>query len=864
MITKNDPDTDAEPTDDNEKETPGTLNAPKLDKDGKPTNKAVETAKQAHGICKGLKRGATEKSGRLDLCGTIASLYNGQAPFDQAGIDRRGEDWRSNFSTGFLPSIVDRVTPQMRDPIFRADILTHSTLPSEVPKSSEKSRKFCEKTTKLIRAWRGWNDFVSLLTQDVCLYGQGTPGAIDSDWRPRIFRPDQCYLFEGSDQHASKLPCVMFYQPMLMHEFLDIMRDRKAMETAGYDFDECIKAVNHGAGQKQGDSADPTPLEQQDAVREKGVLQYSAENQARTVNLFHLFVQEYDGTIALWTVSEEGGYGVRHIEDCEKELDSASIEDIVALFTLQVGNGKFYGSKGLGRLLANIHIATERLRCLAFDQQYLAGLVILQTKAGDIKNLQPVVMHPFIIVQGSATFSKETIAFNATDWKMLDDMLVSLAESIAGAFLPPNLNTAGAANTKIEAAQKAEREIALRQGVLGRFFAQFADLIGMMQRRIYSKTNIKEAVRIWKDKKEKEKKGIIAIAARIFKKIKAILGKDLDETYKTEMKESKLADQEAVTCIVELLDSGLSVEDIVMLSEAPTGNDLQSNNAERDQKTVDFIGTQWQNPYLNKRKMTELATSIAIGEDRMKLILNEQSVDPDDVARESRQQIIEFSEMIDGNDMPVAPSENHNLHRQALAPKLGQLMGILEKTMKAKMPITPAILKATGLGVKHYSTHLQLDKDSPPEQVAKEAQAMEIWNGMLDQAEKYLEQQEKNIAKAMETMAKNGQGGAAGGPGAGAGGPPADPAAMVEGAVNIRSQMAQEEAQRKQAEIDAQKLQLDRDKHEHTVAMDTISMAQENARLASEANMEAVRAGMQDASSEQAAVTKATTKAATK
>lgn len=824
------------------------LNSPELDeKTGKPTQKAINGAKQAQGIAKNLKKTAMEEGGRLVVAGEVASIYGGRPPFPQVELDRAGQGWRHNTSTGFLPSIIDRVTPQMRDPIFRAELLTHSTLPSEIDQSSRKSRKFCEVMTKTIRGWRGWNDFVSLLTQDICVYGIGSPGTIDADWRPRVFRPDQFFLFEDSDQHASKLQLAVFRESMLVHDFLDLFRNHAAAKVAKYNVEECIKAVNHTFGTKT-DSTDLTPLEEQDAIREKGTMQFSSENQAKTVNLFHVFVREWDGKIALWTVTEEGGYEVRHVEDCDEEFEIAAMEDVCALFTLQVGNGKFYGSKGLGRLLANIHNAIERLRCLGFDQNYLSGLLILLLKAGDLKTMQTHVMHPFIVVQGAnIEISKEQIQFNAVDWKMIDDMLTGIAESIAGAFLPPNLNTAGSANTKIEAAQKADREIAVRQGVLGRFFAQFADLIGMIQRKICSIRNLKEAVRLHEAKKATEKKGMVAMARKLFNKLARILGTKFNSEQQTApLPDVKIADKEAVEALLELLDFGLSIEEIVKLSDAVTGNDVQSNNAERDEKTVAFIMANQMNPYYNKKEMAKMQATIAIGEDRMKQLINEDQPDPDVQAREARQQLMEFSEFMGGQYLPVAQTDNHVVHRQVLSEKAGALVGVLEKTMQSGLPMDPGILTATSHSVAHYYGHLQMDKDTDPIKLQQELGVIQSWQAVVEQAQKFAEAQAKAAEQAKAAMAA--RGGAPGAPPPGPNGEPANPKDTVDAAVNLRGSVQED----KKLELEERRVAIEEDKHEHQVNMDTLTAASDLAKAQQEAQ-QAVIEGMKDAQAQKAA-----------
>lgn len=800
------------PSEDSDKLRHGAqLNSPELNEEGVPQNKAISSAEQAHAIAKALKKAAIEKGGRLELAGTVASLYNMEQPFPQKALNNAGQDWRANFSSGFLSSIVDRVTPQLRDPIYRAETLTHASLP-ETEGSAQKTRQFQEAITKLIRSWKGWNDFVSILAQDVVLHGGATPGRISADWRPKLFRPDQCYLFEKSDQHASKLQVVVFWEPILIHDFLDIIRDKEAAQLAGYNLEGCYKAANESSN--PGDKTEKTQLEEQDIIREKGNLQSAAENQGKVVNLFHVFVREYDGKLALWTVAEDGKHEVRHVEDCEEDLNIEGMIDAVSLFTLQVGNGKFYGSKGLGRLLANLHKSIERGRCLAIDQNYLSGLPILNILSSESGALSIVVQHPFIIIKGKVEVAKQTITFDATNWKELHDMLVGLAEQIAGAFIPPNLNTGGAANTKIEAAQKAEREIAVRQGVLGRFFAQFADLIGMMIRAILSPDNVKEAIRIHQENQEKKKTGLKVLAKKIVKFLAKIFGKEPEKT--TSYGESKLGDEEAVYAIVELLEKGITPEDLACLRDSAHGADVEGSTAERDQKTQQWIAANAMNPYMNKKKASEMSAKIECGEDRAKELLNRPLHDPEDIAVATREQISEWLDMIAGEAVPVAATDIHIIHREALVPRLGQFMGIIQKALETGVYLDPSVVLTARIANDHLAQHLQLDQDTPEEEKAQHIQMVQTWDAMAKQGEQLVKKQAAEQAKQDEAMAQQ----------QAAQGQPATPEQI---------------AALGQLKNDERKLDLEERKQDHTERMDGLNLIKDVALERAEAAKEGVK-----------------------
>ena len=712
-----------------------TLNSPEIGKDGKPTQRAVTSASQAYSIAKNLRDKA--KGGRIKTAATIAQKYNGEPPFNEQDLSKTGQAWRNNFSTNFLASIIDRVKPQMLDPINKADVLTHSVLPPQVENAATKSRKFCEATTKVIRRWPAWRDFASQLSQENVLFGNAVPAWLDgpTEWRPRLWKFDECYLPDGTSQHASTVQVAVFEQKMLIHEFIQLFADRDVAEKAGYTVDNCIVAANKSKPNNQR-KTDETDLQKQDRLREGAGLADSSAVEAKTVDLYHVLVRDYTGGVDLWTVTQDEGLEIRNIQDLHEQC-----EDALTLFTFQSGNGKLYGSKGLGRLLTNLHIAIERGRCLGADQMYLSGLIIFKTDKKDAASLQARVRHPFVFVSKDMEVITEQIQFNVQAFEMMDAKLTQLAESIAGAFIPPNLNQEGA-NTKIEAAQNAERELAVKEGVLGRFFDHLADLIGAMQRKIYSPINLREGKRAFDKKIERQQSGVKVLMRRVWKLLKAAF-KDKEKS-EPDITESGIgmADEEAVAAVVELLEAGLTVEDIAMLALSPAAVSNATDGAAKDNTTLLYIANNRQNPFIDQKAATEMEARIAIGEDRAKQLVV-QTDDPQVEAIALRQQLIELSEMMDTVPMPVAASDKHATHRKVIAAKIESIMQICQQAP------TPKTITAAKLILNHYGQHVQMDALMPPDQKKTEMQ------GVIADL-KTIASIEQAVAKQQEELAKQG------------------------------------------------------------------------------------------------------------
>lgn len=701
------------------------LNSPKLDEEtGKPTKRAISTFKQAHGIA--MRQYTKAKDGRFKTDATIADKYGGSPPFKNAHLKATGQDWRSNFCTNPLALVVDRSTPQLTDPIKAAEYLTYSSLPADRDGAADKTRKFRLRTTKLVRSWPGFVSMVGQVAQSTYIYGNAAPGWIDGDWRPRAFRRDETFIPEGTGQHASMAQFAVYRQPMLLHDFLQKIEDKEVAESAGYNWAGCVKAANEAAGIYA--DGDLSQLEQIDSMREGGALGFTHDGETKIVWMFHVLVREYGGGVNLWTVTQKGAHPVRFVENLHE-----SMEDATCLFTLQEGNEKFHGSKGAGRSLTNIHIALDRHRNSGADKVYMAGLPIFKNKGKDMNSIQMSVRSPFIFINGDAEMLADQVSFDFAAHEYLDKSLSALMEATAGAFIPPNLDGGGSSNTKIEAAQKAERELAVKNGVLGRWFGHIANLMGGIQRKAYKPENLKEALRIYEENKAKKEQGIRVMARRIWEWLSEVVGSDKNSAPE---EESKIADADAVQCIVDLLNDGLTIEDITEAALSPAGNNVEQQPEEQDNATVAFIDETALNPmlaqFINLKEAVKMKAEIRIKEDRANRLMLPDSQDPNIEAVAQRDQIQEWLAMSAGEAQPVASTDQHSIHRKTLIPYLTPVIQSLQSEP------TQELSEVGKLSIQHYADHLAADTTASEDNKAKEMGSVEQWQKIIMDADKVL------------------------------------------------------------------------------------------------------------------------------
>jgi hypothetical protein len=742
----------------------GQFNPPDLNAQGRPTNKPISSAQQAYSLYLRFKKQNRARANRNKV---IQDVYNGKSPYDQRELDDQNQGWRSNMSTQFLSSIVDRVTPRFTGAIHDLKYLTAAELPDSYDDYQNKSELYQMKTTELIRKWSSWTDFVQrVVTEDVL---QGYTAAMNIDehnWRPRTYRQEDVYFDEQTSQDVHRLDCFCIEQDFYIHELISLLEEPETTERAGFNIENLKFAIEHAMPPREDLPSDPRQLS--DMAREAS-LYFSWHKASKMVQTVHVFVRNYTGGIDHWWVnrgiSKSGQSGIGSMtEDTTgggEELffgDSVAnlMEDIITLFTFQAGNDRLFGSKGLGRLLVNIAISIERERNLYFDQQYIAGLLIGTAEEKDIPFLAPKVVSPFLILPKGMELMAQQMQFNPEAFAGLDNKLTAISEIIAGTFIPEQVSASGQVGqsdkTATEATIDATREEEIRQGILNRWWNQFTHLISQMQRRIYTPLNIRAALAYAEARDEAIATGLKLVDEEMMKRLLQI-DPAAGENYTTAPPYGR-ADGEAVQTIVALLDAGLSPDEILLLAYTPATEYNTNVGAIEDSKLLQFASVAQGNPYWDQGKLNFEGGAAMIGYRRAKdLFVGDPSMSTN--LEQQRAQYSEYTDMTQGQAMPVSDRDDHVQHNTALVQKVFASLN----TMRSIPPevIPEQDLNTMKLALMHGEAHVQAENKKNASIKSggrgKRTKEMQPLAAQLTEANKVFEGILNNRAKAQAAQA---------------------------------------------------------------------------------------------------------------
>ena len=625
---------------------------------------------------------------RVDKQAAILRRFNDAQPWDQKKLEASGQGWRQNFSTGFLSTMIMRAAPGYKQIIDNAKTLTSSTLSNETVDGQQKSILFQEQITKTIRKWNQFNDFISRLVIERCLMGAATPCFMDEwDWHPTLFNSDDILFPDGTPDHEDGVSYFVVKQQFQIHELADLLIDPETSATAGWHIENVITAINNAKPEdRRSDTNDKRKIEE--VIRESN-MSSSVTDGVKIIDARHLYIREHgSGKVSHWIVENKTNKGLfARIEQYE------SMAEVVVLMTLEIGDGKLYGSKGFGRMLYNIAVGKEQAMMLQLDNLYLGGLLLLKRENGKAKNEVAIsVAHPVCVVGESFSVVPEQIPVNTEAFFALDRAITSLAEMRVGTFIPSQVSPeTGEKRTATEVSYVSSVEQSLKDAQLRRQWQQFQRLVYQMQRRICSEDNIMKAQELL----EQEMAGTTKmIAQKFFNFLKTVGRLMVGHTVKP-----MIVNEDAVKCCMSLMRDGLTPEEIFELGQCPPqdmGDDTVEKEAAMEQIAAQYIG----HPMINQQELIGRNLSYKLGPTIAKKLLipdGDQTIKNEAV----RQQLLEIPALMAGEEIPVSPRDDDLLHLQVLMGKLPEVAQALKM-----QPVPQPILKAVNMAVKHAKEHL--------------------------------------------------------------------------------------------------------------------------------------------------------------
>ena len=694
-----------------------TIDAPERTDDGHGNQleleaRSVKTVDHAWNICK-----ATEQNNRTRAARTadIQSLHDGEPPRSSAGQAERGKSWQSNASTNWLSGIVGRVSQRFVNAIISQIYVTSSSLPAVNGPDKRKTDLLRAKFTKLIRSWDGHTGLINSLAVETALQGYAYAVFLDPyTYKPTMFKQDRAFVPELAGQHARDLQFMVAKMDYRLDEFIDLFKDEESAKEVGYDLDNCVYAANNARMQDPREDATTTQFRKFVEMINEGMLGLTfTSTGARVVSCWLLFNREYDGKVSFWLVHRDTGKMLRFSFKLFDEM-----QDVLAMFSFEPGNGCIHSSKGLGRKLAALTIMKELFRNGIIDNSRMSGLMVLRVDSKDKSKFAPAVMSPFVMLDKSVEIPAQQFTSNAESYRVTDTQIDGWAEQSVGAYLTQQLDAAGKSEkTATEANIDARRESEAADIMIRRWIDQFATLTQIQQRRAFSDDRIDDARRLTNKLIEDP----------------SLENKKFYEGHGN-------SDAMALRTLVEVMMDPLNItdEDIRVWRDSPASPLAHASDAAVAQGVSVVAQKYAGNPNVDQGKLIYRDIENSVGAEAAQELFIPKA-DETVMAEASRQQMMESVTMATSTmPIPVSPRDNHLVHGETLQKLLTEVAPIFSSPNPP-----PTALKAAELNLNHLFEHLQ----------AGSAQGLQK-NPAFGELEKFAEGFKKQLTEVVQINAE--------------------------------------------------------------------------------------------------------------
>lgn len=613
------------------------VNQPDLTSGLKPRRRAIRDAAQAKSIITTLETSGRERNIKN---ARIMAKYNSEKPYAQEALVAEGLSWKSNFTTKPLPMLIDKVAPRFTKAVDGVKYFTNSALPDGVEGSGVKTEAFRREITATVRAHPDWANFCNDLAQENALFGFAAVAWLDEfHWMPKFFRQDEFFVPSGTKQSPTGVQVITLKETFLLHELFSLIEDKESATTRGWDVKATVEALNESMPVDRKSQHSSWERIHEDMLRESN-LGMSFESGPRAVTVWHLLATEIDGKISHYIFLDKS---FKVLFTSEDQFDS--MQDALALFAFQQGNGKLQGSKGIGRELYSMAGILDRSRNEVVDRLNLAGKIIIQADDKALRKFKMSVVGNAILIGQGYTISDRKLDSGVEPFLKLDEFLTSLLDQMAGATTPKVFE--GERVTKAQVEFFAQREEETRDSIIGRWLVQFARAMTTIQKRLC------DANTADKDAKEMQKR-LLEIMTR----------EELNQ----------LANQPVAETVRDYTE--LKRQQIVVIAQEGRGNPLYNQRELEMQKVTAQVDEEFAN----------------------KVILPEE--DPTVVAEQTRLQQLELLIIAgQGAEVPVSPRDNHIVH-------LGIIMPLIEQTAQTAVQDPNAVGTLQALLV-HAEQHVE-------------------------------------------------------------------------------------------------------------------------------------------------------------
>lgn len=372
---------------------------------GRPVSKRIKSARTALLLFRKLKKNDEANAmSRARIC----SLYDGNPPYSNTELRRRGLAWCSNVEWGEFKSTINKNATSIWNMFNQPEhILTLSTdfLDPQNP-GADYGEIVANEVSRIVRSWTGY-DYLSMMgAMGLMKFGYGVSVWSDlHDWRPKAVQ-EGCFLVPHKTKSTSEdLSTVVILDEMSPQQVFQLIEDPETSKELGWN----VPALKKSMIRLYVDGIDGNPASEQSSAWESiqntiaTKVDGTNEDDLKPLRIVHLYTEELPG-------SNDQKVGITHqivIEDqpeedpfiFEKENRFDSMDQAVHVMLYHVGNGKTKSVKGLGHAIYYAsHVSNRFINNIVNGATITMGLVLKPTSEVSAETSRLIRQGPVVVL----------------------------------------------------------------------------------------------------------------------------------------------------------------------------------------------------------------------------------------------------------------------------------------------------------------------------------------------------------------------------------------------------------------------------------------------------------------------------------
>lgn len=689
-----------------------------LSPENKPPSRRIKTANDAQTIVHTI---VFANRDRARFNARVKGMLDGNPPYNPEKLKQNGQNYRANvnFMEG-KASLSAALVPYYD--LF-AGSQHYAEVKLDLDNPDDKETKSGIATEEFDQLLKGYADFIFHMhaaLHDFVGFGRGFL-TWPNQWGWHFQHAPYAKVFVPDTTRASlgKVELLIVREKYELHTLWNKIKDRKSATDAGWNVTATAEAIRLAMPEQRtnmsGDVLSYDYIQQR--MKDRDLVESQSGSKQPTVQVAHVLVKEFDGTVTHMIVVEpavvganEGGNKDGRVDFLyEKRGKFENMRQFMAAFFLETLDGSWNGARGLGHEIYAAMEISNRILCKTFDNAFLSSGITLQ--ASDANAYQKAAVTPLVStgnlnilppgfnVQPGAIFAPSQPLYDA---KQILDQTVSSNTGIYRAKLD---KPKGNPVTATEAELKFQNATTLSNSGVSRFYQQLDPFYAELFRRV---TN---GVYLESDKSEE------ASAVRVFRARCLKRG-------------VTLADLKKVECVRAVRNIG-------------NGSQFQRQQAlERFTPFVQLL------PESGKQRWMEDLVASEFGQAAVSRYVppRDKQLLPND---QQAYAVIENTMMKDGN-MPVwTPTQNNVIHT---VEHLKAMSGAAQSLEQGADPM--AVLGFMEIAGPHVQTHLDKLATDPSRKSEHKMLSQQFGQiaSFADQLSGHVQQQQEEQAQAQQAQ----------------------------------------------------------------------------------------------------------------